>query len=164
MFSEHRLGGSNARCVALLETFLQVIKDHQAPENDSFVRHIQKHLDPHIAYILDIRPISLNLRECIRRFKKLIAALVEINPPLSDREASAKLQDEISYFIRERIIVADKLIAQRALSKIDHDDVILTFSKTSLVESVLLNAHEKGVRFNVIVVDSRPLLEGKYRQ
>jgi hypothetical protein len=106
MFSEHRLVGSNARCVALLETFLQVIKDHQAPENDSFARYIQKHLDPHIAYILDIRPISLSLRECTRRFKKLIAALVE---------------------------------------------------------SVLLNAHEKGVRFNVIVVDSRPLLKGKYK-
>jgi translation initiation factor 2B subunit (eIF-2B alpha/beta/delta family) len=77
---------------------------------------------------------------------------------------TAKLQVEICYFIKERIIVANKLAAQRALSKIDHEDVILTFSKSSLVESILLNAHEKGVRFNVIVVDSRPLLEGKYKQ
>lgn len=32
-----------------------------------------------------------------------------------------------------------------------------------MVEKILLNAHEEGKRFSVIVVDSRPLLEGANR-
>jgi translation initiation factor eIF-2B subunit delta len=33
--------------------------------------------------------------------------------------------------------------------------------RSSVVQKVLLNAHEEGKRFSVIVVDSQPLLEGK---
>lgn len=34
-------------------------------------------------------------------------------------------------------------------------------SRSSLVQKILLHAHSEGKRFSVIVVDSRPLLEGK---
>jgi translation initiation factor eIF-2B subunit delta len=34
------------------------------------------------------------------------------------------------------------------------------FFRSSVVQKVLLNAHEEGKRFSVIVVDSQPLLEG----
>lgn len=64
-------------------------------------------------------------------------------------------------FIRERVTVADKLIRDLAVTKILPGDVILTYASSSIVEQTLLQAHNAGVNFSVIVVDSKPLFEGK---
>ncbi|KAI9473749.1 MAG: hypothetical protein EXX96DRAFT_528628 [Benjaminiella poitrasii] len=160
-FSEHKIVGSNARCVAMLEVFSKVISDHKPPSDATFSRHIQKHLDPHIAYLLSIRPMSLSMRECIRWLKKEMADIVEEDPPLSDDDARKRLTERIGHFIRERITMADKLIVQNGLNKIQDGDVILTYAKSSVVASLLLETKKKGIDFKVIVVDSRPLFEGK---
>ncbi|OAD04061.1 hypothetical protein MUCCIDRAFT_39069 [Mucor lusitanicus CBS 277.49] len=161
LFSQYKITGSNARCIAVLETFSQVIKDHQPPEDATFVRHIQKHLDPHIAFLLKYRYMSLSIRECIRWLKKVMADLVAIHPPVADEDARQMLQNQIARFIRERITMADELIAHNALTKIENGDVVLTFAKSSVVERIFLEAKKAGRDFQVIVVDSRPLLEGK---
>ncbi|CAO3620993.1 unnamed protein product [Mucor hiemalis] len=161
-FSEHKIVGSNARCVAMLEIFSKVISDHKAPSDATFSRHIQKHLDPHIAYLLSIRPMSLSMRECIRWLKKEMADIVEEDPPLNDDDARNRLIERIGHFIRERITMADQLIVQNGLQKIQDGDVILTYAKSSVVESLLLETKKKGIDFRVIVVDSRPLFEGKH--
>lgn len=163
LFSQYKITGSNARCIAVLETFSQVIKDHQPPEDATFVRHIQKHLDPHIAFLLKYRYMSLSIRECIRWLKKVMADLVAIHPPVADEDARQMLQNQIARFIRERITMADELIAHNALTKIENGDVVLTFAKSSVVERIFLEAKKAGRDFQVIVVDSRPLLEGAYR-
>lgn len=139
-----------------------MIADHKPPSDATFSRHIQKHLDPHIAYLLSIRPMSLSMRECIRWLKKEMADIVEQDPPLSDDEARTRLIEHIGHFIRERITMADKLIVQNGLQKIQDGDVILTYAKSSVVESLLLETKKKGIDFKVIVVDSRPLFEGKH--
>lgn len=161
LFSEYKIVGSNARCVAVLETLSKVISDHRPPSDASFVRDIQKHLDPHIAFLLNIRSFSLSIREIIRYVKKAVANLVAINPPLSDEEARDRLKNTIAHFVNARITIADELIVQYGLSKIEDGDVILTFAKSSIVESLLLKAIQIGKVFSVIIVDSRPLLEGK---
>ncbi|KAI8993590.1 hypothetical protein BDB01DRAFT_754852 [Pilobolus umbonatus] len=161
-FSQHKIVGSNARCVAMLEVFSKVIADHRPPSDAAFSRNIQKHLDPHIAYLLSIRPMSLSMRECIRWLKKEMADIVEEDPPLSDDEARNRLIEHIGHFIRERITVADQLIIQNGQQKIRDGDVILTFAKSSVVESLLIETKKKGIDFRVIVVDSRPLFEGKH--
>ncbi|KAI8876560.1 IF-2B-domain-containing protein [Backusella circina FSU 941] len=161
-FSEHKIVGSNARCVAMLEIFAKVIEDHKPPSDATFSRHIQKHLDPHIAYLLSVRPMSLSMRECIRWLKKEMADIVEEDPPLSDDDARSRLIEHIGHFIRERITMADQLIIQNGLQKIQNGDVILTYAKSSVVESLLLETKKKGIDFKVIVVDSRPLFEGKH--
>ncbi|GAA5796793.1 hypothetical protein EDC94DRAFT_618106 [Helicostylum pulchrum] len=161
-FSEHKIVGSNARCVAMLEIFSKVISDHKPPSDATFSRHVQKHLDPHIAYLLSIRPMSLSMRECIRWLKKEMADIVEEDPPLSDDESRNRLIERIGHFIRERITMADQLIVQNGLQKIQDGDVILTYAKSSVVESLLLETKKKGIDFKVIVVDSRPLFEGKH--
>ncbi|KAI7873179.1 uncharacterized protein EV154DRAFT_101364 [Mucor mucedo] len=161
-FSEYKIVGSNARCVAMLEIFSKVISDHKPPSDATFSRHIQKHLDPHIAYLLSIRPMSLSMRECIRWLKKEMADIVEEDPPLSDDDARTRLTERIGHFIRERITMADQLIVQNGLQKIQDGDVILTYAKSSVVESLLLETKKKGIDFKVIVVDSRPLFEGKH--
>ena len=47
------------------------------------------------------------------------------------------------------------------MEKIKDGDVILTFAKSNIVQQVILQAHKQGIKFRVIVVDSRPLFEGK---
>jgi translation initiation factor eIF-2B subunit delta len=64
-------------------------------------------------------------------------------------------------FIRERVTAANKLIRDTAAPKIVNGDVILTYASSSIVEQTLLQAHKAGVSFSVIVVDSKPLFEGK---
>ncbi|KAL9546024.1 hypothetical protein MBANPS3_006859 [Mucor bainieri] len=159
LFSQYKITGSNARCVAVLETFSQVIKDHHPPDDATFVRHIQKHLDPHIAFLLRYRYMSLSIRECIRWLKKVMADLVAVHPPVADEDARQMLQNQIARFIRERITMADELIAHNALTKIEDGDVILTFAKSSVVERIFLEAKNVGRDFQVVVIGSRPLLE-----
>ncbi|RUS26138.1 hypothetical protein BC938DRAFT_471182, partial [Jimgerdemannia flammicorona] len=139
-----------------------IIHDHRPPPDQAFSRHIQKHLDPHIAYLLSIRPMSLSMRECIRWLKKEMAEIVEEDPPLSDDEARHRLVERIEHFIRDRITVADALIVQNGLQKIQNGDVILTYARSSIVQALLLEVHKRGVEFHVIVVDSRPMFEGKH--
>lgn len=57
--------------------------------------------------------------------------------------------------------MADEVIEELAAKKINDGDTVLTYARSSVVQKVLLRAHADGKRFSVIVVDSRPLLEGK---
>jgi translation initiation factor eIF-2B subunit delta len=72
------------------------------------------------------------------------------------------LCDAIDEFISARINLSQVIILQSILSnnKIKNLDVILTFGKSSIVVKLLIAAREAGLNFSVIVVDSRPKLEG----
>ncbi|KAJ6960924.1 translation initiation factor eIF-2B [Populus alba x Populus x berolinensis] len=76
-------------------------------------------------------------------------------------EVKASLHSDIDRFINEKIILADKVIVKHAVTKISDGDVLLTYGSPSAVEMVLLHAHELGKQFRVVVVDSRPKLEGQ---
>jgi translation initiation factor eIF-2B subunit delta len=102
--------------------------------------------------------LSISQGNSIRWLKKLISTL---DVSLSDSAAISLLCSSIDDFIREKITLADELIAEAASAKITNRDVILTYAKSSVVEKTLLKAHAQGKRFKVIVVDSRPLFEGK---
>jgi translation initiation factor eIF-2B subunit delta len=68
--------------------------------------------------------------------------------------------EKIDNFIRDRITMADQVITSLGLQKIQDGDVILTYARSSVVQGLLLAAHAKGIKFKVIVVDSRPRFEG----
>lgn len=91
---------------------------------------------------------------------KLEISKVDVDTPEAD--AKSNLCDYIDAFIRERVTFADKVIARSTADKIKDGDVIMTFAKSSVVQRSLLRAFSKGKRFKVIVVDSRPLHEGKH--
>lgn len=69
---------------------------------------------------------------------------------------------KIDSFIRDRILLADKVIEQHSIEKIQNGDTILTYARSSVVEGVLLEAKRQGKDFSVVVVDSRPLNEGVF--
>jgi translation initiation factor eIF-2B subunit delta len=85
----------------------------------------------------------------------------EVDVSTEESKAKADLCDAINNFIMEKIIVADQVIARRAIEKIQDGDVILTYAKSNIVQQALVQAYRQGKQFRVIVVDSRPLFEGK---
>ncbi|KAI9846992.1 MAG: hypothetical protein M1837_003348 [Sclerophora amabilis] len=151
--------GSNARCVATLLVFKKVIESYTTPPGTTLTRHLTSHLSPQIDHLKTCRPLSISMGNAIR-WLKLEISTVDIDTP--DSESKSHLCSAIDTFIRERITVADTAIATAAASKIQDGDVILTYAKSSIVQQTLLTAHEQGTRFRVIVVDSKPLFEGKH--
>jgi translation initiation factor eIF-2B subunit delta len=87
--------------------------------------------------------------------------IIKIDPSTPENEAKRDLLEEIDYFLRDRVTAADTLIRDLAAKKIESGDVILTYAASSIVEQTLVQTHRAGVAFSVIVVDSKPLFEGK---
>ncbi|RZS04920.1 hypothetical protein BHM03_00035363 [Ensete ventricosum] len=89
-------------------------------------------------------------------------------PPEKDRkkdvpppQAKSSLQSDIDRFINEKIVIADKVIIRHAVTKIRDGDVLLTYGLSCVVEMLLVYAHEVGKQFRVVIVDSRPNLDGQ---
>ncbi|KAJ6627543.1 eukaryotic translation initiation factor 2B delta subunit [Mycena sp. CBHHK59/15] len=157
-FSEFRICGANARCIATLTAFKTVIQDYTTPPNNTLSRHLMTHLSPQITHLVSARPMSVTMGNAIRQLKLEISGS-DIDMP--EQDAKDLLCQKIDDYIRDRIIIADEVIQDLAGKKIKDGDVILTYARSSVVEKVLLSAYKQGKRFSVIVVDSRPLLEGK---
>ena len=96
----------------------------------------------------------------IRHLKLKISTLP---PDTTDSEARDFMIAVIDNYLRNRIELSDQLIAQHGCTKImNKGDVILIFGHSSVVGKTLIKAHcEAKKRFRVIVVDSRPFLEGR---
>lgn len=94
------------------------------------------------------------------RWLKLKISKVDIDEP--DSSAKEALCEAIDEYIRDRVILADTVIAKSASEQCIKDgDVILTYAKSSIVQQTLAQAYNDGRKFRVIIVDSRPLFEGK---
>ncbi|OAP62786.1 hypothetical protein AYL99_02013 [Fonsecaea erecta] len=150
--------GGNARCVATLLAFKKVIQTYTTPAGVALSRHLLTHLNHQIAYLRNARPLSMSQGNSIRWLKNLISTQ---SVDATDSEAKQSLCRAIDLFIRERITLADEVIAREAGARIQDGDVILTYGKSSIVEKTFLTAHQQGKSFSVIVVDSRPMFEGK---
>ncbi|KAI9743166.1 MAG: hypothetical protein M1818_003461 [Claussenomyces sp. TS43310] len=152
--------GSNARLVATLQAFKRVIESYTTPPGNTLTRHLTSHvLSPQIEYLTSCRPLSVSMGTAIRWLKLKIS---KVDPDEPDASAKESLCEAIDEYVRDRVTLADKVIAKSASQQCIKDgDVILTFAKSSIVEQTLIRAHSEGRRFKVIVVDSRPLFEGK---
>ncbi|KAF7593328.1 hypothetical protein BBP40_011708 [Aspergillus hancockii] len=126
--------GSSARCVATLLAFKR------------------------ITYLSTCRPLSISQGNAIRALKLEIAS---IDPSVPEASAKTTLSDFIDSFIREKITVADQVIATSAAQKIQDGDVVVTYAGSSIVKQTLLTAYKQGKKFRVSIIDSRPLFEGK---
>ena len=157
--SSYTICGSNARCVAMLLAFKAAINAYTTPPKTSLARHLTSHyLSPQITYLNSCRPLSISMGNAIRWLKDLI---IKIDPAVPEQDAKVHMAESIDGFIRERITAADTLIASSAADKIQNGDVIVTYAKSSIVQKTLLQAHRQGKHFRVVVVDSKPLFEGR---
>lgn len=151
--------GSNSRCIAMLRTFQKVISDYTVPITlqTSLQRHLPTYLSSQISYLVSARPLSVSMGAAIRLLKQEIST--------TDLEASEETNKErllqfIDTFIKERIEIAGQVIVKAAEQRVDNGDTILVYAHSTIVEKILLHA-AKTTRFKVIVVDSRPKLEGR---
>ncbi|KAI8915429.1 hypothetical protein DFJ77DRAFT_430413 [Powellomyces hirtus] len=159
-YQNFSIAGGNARCVAMLEAFKTVINDYVTPAGTSLPRHLPSVISKQVDLLSNTRVLAASMKTAIRELKKEISV---IPVETSDESAKERLLGFITEFKDQRIISSSILIAENALlhNKIQNDDVILTFGRSSTVLRVLLYAHEQGLRFKVIVADGRPKLEGK---
>ncbi|XP_010528462.1 PREDICTED: translation initiation factor eIF-2B subunit delta [Tarenaya hassleriana] len=150
--------GGNARCIAMLLAFQDVIKDYSTPPEKTLNRDMTAKLSSYVSFLIECRPLSISMGNAIRFLKNRI---LKLPLTLSESEAKSALLADIDRFINEKIIVADKVIVKHAVTKIRDGDVLLTYGSPTAVEMVLSHAHELGKKFRVVVVDSRPMLEGQ---
>uniref|UniRef100_A0A8C2KMK9 Translation initiation factor eIF2B subunit delta n=1 Tax=Cyprinus carpio TaxID=7962 RepID=A0A8C2KMK9_CYPCA len=157
-YSQGIIAGSNARSVALLHAFKQVIQDYSTPPNEELSRDLVNKLSPYISFLSQCRPLSASMGNAIKYIKKEIS---NIPSQCKEEEAKRILQECIDSYINEKIILASEAISKYAIEKISDGDVILVYGCSSLVNHILCEAFEKQRKFRVIVVDSRPRLEGR---
>ncbi|XP_068637058.1 uncharacterized protein [Aristolochia californica] len=152
------ISGGNSRCIAMLHAFQDAIKDYSTPPEKALIRDLTAKIGSYISFLIECRPLSISMGNAIRFLKNRIAKLPLT---LTESEAKVTLQLDIDRFINEKIILADKVIVRHAVTKIRDGDVLLTYGSSSVVEMILVYAHELGNQFRVVVVDSRPKLEGQ---
>ncbi|XP_049338418.1 translation initiation factor eIF-2B subunit delta isoform X1 [Astyanax mexicanus] len=157
-YSQGIVAGSNARSVALLHAFKQVIQDYSTPPNEELARDLVNKLKPYISFLNQCRPLSASMGNAIKYIKKEIS---NIPSQCKEEEAKKKLLSCVDSYVNEKITLAAKGISKYAIDKISDGDVILVYGCSSLVNHILCEAFEKQRKFRVIVVDSRPRLEGR---
>mmetsp|Transcript_16116 Transcript_16116/g.21304 ORF Transcript_16116/g.21304 Transcript_16116/m.21304 type:complete len:544 (+) Transcript_16116:84-1715(+) len=161
-YAKGEIRGSNGRCIAMLNSFKDFILDYKTPQDKALSWDLDKKLRPQIQFLIDCRPHSISMGNAIKFVRNAIA---KIPPEMQENDAKDSLCETIDTFIQERIVFAGKVIAEYAETKVVDGDVILTYGRSehqsNVVEELLLACAKKGKKFRVIVVDSRPHLEGK---
>ena len=68
---------------------------------------------------------------------------------------------KVDTYLHERIELADLAILGYATRRIAPGDVLLVYSRSLVIEKILLAAHRQGVEYRVIVADAGPRFEGR---
>jgi len=153
--------GSNARCIALLQAFKQLIQDYSTPDDKEMLRDLDQKLKPQLTYLKQCRPLSVSMGNAVRFLKKEMVEMAEERKDWKESEIKEALINTIDTFINEKISFADRVILGLGKSKIINGDVILTYGYSSVIKKILTEAYSDTCKFHVIVVDSRPRFSGK---
>ncbi|SCW01329.1 LAFE_0D10176g1_1 [Lachancea fermentati] len=157
--ASYKIVGSIPRCLAMLETFRTIINDYKTPAGTTLSRNLTNYLSHQIDFLKKARPLSVTMGNAIRWLKQEIS-LIDINTP--DAKAKDDLSELISQFMREKIEFADKLILENASHHIDNGSTILTYGCSKVICDLFIhNATVLKKDFQIIIVDSRPLFEGR---
>ncbi|XP_019853510.1 PREDICTED: translation initiation factor eIF-2B subunit delta-like [Amphimedon queenslandica] len=158
LYSQGIICGSNARCIAMLGAFKKVIKEYTTPPQKILSRDLEVTLKPYISFLISSRPLSVSMGNAIKWLKLKIT---KIQPNTPENEAKQELCKDIDEYLQHRVSLADEVISASCCKIIKDHDVILVYAHSSIVVKSLIDAHNKGLKFRVIVVDSRPKLEGQ---
>lgn len=158
-YSTYKTVGSAARLRQMLQSFKVVIRDYHTPPNTTLTRHLTGHLSHQIEYLKSARPLSISMGNAIRMLKQDIS---HISIDSTEEEAKKLLIRKIDDYIKEKIDLSEKLIVENASQHISHGSTILTFGYSQVLEELFkFCAVHQRKKFSLIIVDSRPLFEGK---
>ena len=158
--AEGSIRGANARCAAMLDMFTAAIQSFKTPTGRVFAREFASALNAMVAFLVSCRPLSPAMGNVIKAVKAELGRIAT-NPRIHDADAKTTLLSFVATFQQEKVQFAREALARQGAARITEGDVILTYARSSTVESVLLAAADAGTKFSVVVVDSRPLLEGR---
>lgn len=157
--STYKIVGSSSRCQEMMRAFIDVINSYKTPEGISLQRHLTGHLSHQIEYLKTGRPLSISMGNAIRWLKQKIS-IIPINT--SEEDCKKILTEEIEQFIMEKIEVADKVIIEYAQSHIHNNSKILTYGHSNVLSELFeFCAVEQNKKFEIYIIDSKPLFEGK---
>lgn len=156
--STFAIRGANKRATAVLRALGSVIEDYKTPPGAVLSRDLLTRVSQQIGFIVEARPLNTATGHAVRFLKYEISV---VDASLSEEEAKEHLLGRIDHFIRDRIVYAAKVIQSHAAAKIHDGDVVMTYAHSSVVEGTLIQAHRQGTKFEVVVIDSRPLFEGR---
>ena len=163
LYASGILRGGNARCRSMLRTFQLVLDEYTRPQH---VKDIRQDIDSRILknsfqyWTQSCRTHSISMGNAFSFLK--LALMSPQTRDLSEQHLKEYLHETIDAYIQERIEFADKAICKYAATKIQNQDVILTYGYSEVVHQLLIHAAtQEHKSFRVICVDSRPLLEGR---
>ncbi|KAK6459737.1 uncharacterized protein RJT20DRAFT_125095 [Scheffersomyces xylosifermentans] len=158
-YSTYKIVGSTPRLKNMLEVFKVVIRDYETPANTTLTRHLTGHLSHQIEYLKTGRPLSISMGNAIRWLKQEIS---HISIDTKEQQAKETLCEKIDDFIKEKIELSGQVIIENASKHITDGSTILTYGHSEVLEKLFKYCViEQNKKFNLIVVDSRPLFEGK---
>eukprot|EP00798_Chlamydomonas_sp_ICE-L_P031984 gene31984-33910_t len=111
------------------------------------------------SFLVECRPLSISMGNAIKFLKLKIS---QIDPSIPEDDAKESLIKDVGEFIHSRVTYAAKQLVDSAVVKINSGDVVLTYAYSHVVAETLLEANRLGLKFRVIVMDSRPELEGRH--
>jgi translation initiation factor eIF-2B subunit delta len=161
LYAQGTIRGGNARCRAMLAVFLKLVQEYNPPPKQLDLRsHLdQTVLKPSFTYWTEqCRPHSVSMGNAFTFLKSAVASFerdIELD------ELKKVLGDTIQAYIRERMDYADKAICEHLSPKIVDGDVLLVYGHSQVILELLVMQKQLSKQFRVIVVDSRPLLEGR---
>lgn len=132
--------------------------------NKSLNRELEGELNKVIQFWEECRPFNAGVEFSMKLIKMSIASLNTKQPA---EKQKAKIYDKIDYIIRDRIISAGETIKEKALSLFtpssseESEDIILTYGGVHLLQMIFTEAHDKKMKFRVIVADAGPDFEGR---
>ena len=176
-YAEGTIQGSNARCLAFMQTMKQLVKDFklQASNVDSsndcegrvrqFSTDLGSVLDTHIAFLKNCRTHSVSMGNAIRLLKTKIqligkgTGLDDISEQdIIEERAKQMLFESIDTFV-DHVRLAAIQISNTAYNKIKDGDVILTYGCSSLLREVLLDAAKRYLTFKLHRFSHRVLIK-----
>lgn len=157
-YADGTIKGANARCIAMLDMLRQMVEDYTTPAGKVLSRDLTQQLNNAIQFLVHCRPLSISMGNAIKYVKLQVS---KIDPAAHEVDAKEELVEKINTYIQEKIVFADNVLVTNAVAKVYDDDVILTYSFSSVIFNILLRAKKEGKKFRVVVMDSRPQLEGR---
>jgi translation initiation factor eIF-2B subunit delta len=160
LMAQGKLRGTNARCSAMLDAFAGAIQSFKTSTDKPFAVEFGQSLNSMVKFLVSCRPLSPAMGNVITALKAEIE-LLKTNPRMSDSETRSALLCFVSTYSHDKIQFATEALSRHASEKISAGDVVITYARSSSVEGVLLAAAAAGTQFSVVVLDARPLLEGR---
>jgi translation initiation factor eIF-2B subunit delta len=155
-----QIQGSNARNLALIDALMAYLETFTPPPSKQFHVDLDLKMKPIIQYVVDSRPLSIGQANIIN-FLKLKMSDVGSDISITTTEDARKvLIRHLKTFKDIHILAADQAIQEKVSSKIQDQDIILTFGRSYIVSKSLQLAAKSGKQFKVIVLDSNPRFEG----